>query len=184
MKRKHSILLWWLERSPYFRLCSIMSLKEGVASQHWILQCCCYWHETGAKWSKKVAGGIIGQTKQNAFMTEWELAYHKFLAPVKAAVTSQDQFWQRQMQQHRTRNCEAITWRSIMKQWNSFWFFKERGNPWKVAGPVKLHHFISNQVVPSSKSVINKYCLFWGNGSKKCMKFREERFPKKGLLTL
>ena len=26
---------------------------------------------------KKGAGGIIGQTKQNAFVTEWELAYHE-----------------------------------------------------------------------------------------------------------
>ena len=29
--------------------------------------------------SKKSAGGIIGQTKQNAFVTEWELAYHEVL---------------------------------------------------------------------------------------------------------
>ena len=29
--------------------------------------------------SKKDSGGIIGQTKQNAFVTEWELAYHEVL---------------------------------------------------------------------------------------------------------
>ena len=28
---------------------------------------------------KKVSVGIIGQTKQNAFVTEWELAYHEVL---------------------------------------------------------------------------------------------------------
>ena len=38
------------------------------------LQCCCTWHEIEADQSKKVAGGIIGQAKQNTFVTEWELA--------------------------------------------------------------------------------------------------------------
>ena len=54
---------------------------------------------------------------------EWQLVYHRFLISVKAAVTSQDQFWQRQIQQYSTRNCERKTWRSFMKQWNKFLMF-------------------------------------------------------------
>ena len=34
--------------------------------------------------SKKDSGGIIGQTKQNAFVTEWELAYHEVLTISKS----------------------------------------------------------------------------------------------------
>ena len=30
--------------------------------------------------SKKGPGGVIGQTKQEAFVTEWELAYHEVLS--------------------------------------------------------------------------------------------------------
>ena len=30
--------------------------------------------------SKKGSGGVIGQTRQEAFVTEWELAYHKVLS--------------------------------------------------------------------------------------------------------
>ena len=29
--------------------------------------------------SKKVTGGIVGQAKKNAFVTEWELGYHEVL---------------------------------------------------------------------------------------------------------
>ena len=97
-------------------------------------------------------------------MTEWELAYHRFLTSVKAAVSSQDQFWQRQMQRHWKRNCEAKTLRSSMKQWTSFWCFNERHNPYKVVGPVKLHHFISHQLYPAINQTA--YCLFWGMGAK------------------
>ena len=65
-----------------------------------------------------------------------------------------------------------------MKQWkNIFDFFNEWDNPYEVVWPVKLYHFISKQVVPSGKSE----CIlsFLENGSKKHMKFCEERFLKK-----
>ena len=46
-----------------------------------------------------------------------------------------------------------------------------------MVGPVKLHHFILKQVVPSN----NSDCIlsFLENGSKNYLKFREERFLKK-----
>ena len=53
---------------------------------------------------------VVSLVKQNnVFVNELKLAYHRFLTSVKGAVSSQDQFWQRKMQQHVTRNCEART---------------------------------------------------------------------------
>ena len=67
---------------------------------------------------------------------------------------------------------------------NVFDFRNKRGNPCKVVGTVKLHHFILKQVWPSGKSD----CIFsfMENRSKNYLKFREKHFLKKkrSLLTL
>ena len=54
-----------------------------------------------------------------------------------------------------------------------FNFLNERGNPYKVVGPVKLHHFILKQVVPSNRSDCTLF--FLENGRV----FHEERSLKK-----
>ena len=68
---------------------------------------------------------------------------------------------------------EGVLWSNE----TSFWCFNERDNPYKKVGPVKLHHFISNQVEPSNKA--DCILSFLGNGSKDYMKVCEEHFPKK-----
>ena len=54
-----------------------------------------------------------------------------------------------------------------------FDFLNERGDPYKVVGSVKLHHFISKQVVPSNRSDCTLF--FLENGRV----FHEERSLKK-----
>ena len=42
-------------------------------------QCCFPQHEIGADNAKKSQSGIIAQTRQNNYVTEWELVYHEIL---------------------------------------------------------------------------------------------------------
>ena len=94
--------------------------------------------EQGIQWSKKGAGGIIGQTKQSAFVTEWELAYHEVLDISKSysnitrsilaetdATALNNELRSKNMKEY----YEAV------KQ--VFDFLNERGNPYKVVWPVK-----------------------------------------------
>ena len=64
---------------------------------------------------KKGPGGIIGQTKHETYVTEWELAYHEVWLWAKAMAKSWNQFWQIQMQILCTNNWVTIIC-SIMKQ--------------------------------------------------------------------
>ena len=91
--------------------------------------------------------------KQNAFMTEWEPPYHEVLDISKTrsntirsiqaetdAITMNKELQSKNMKDYY----------EVLKQVLNF--FNERGNPYKVVKPVKLHHFISNKAVPSNKS--------------------------------
>ena len=60
---------------------------------------------------------------------------------------------------------------------NVFDFRNKRGNPCKVVGPAKLHHFILKQVSTSGKS--DCILSFMENRSKNYLKFREKHFLKK-----
>ena len=105
---------------------------------------------------KKVSGGIIGQTKQNAFVTEWELAYHEVLTISK----SYSNITRSILVETDTTKLNKELWSKNMKKYYEavkqvFDFFNERGNPYKKNGPAKLYHFILKQVVPSDKSDCN-----------------------------
>ena len=80
--------------------------------------------------SKKVAGGIIGQTKQNAYVTEWELAYHEVLDISKILAETDARTLSKELPSKNMKEYyEAV------KQ--VFDFLNERDNPYKVIGPVK-----------------------------------------------
>ena len=107
-------------------------------------------------------------------MTEWEFAFHEVLdisrsySNITRSVLAETDA--------KTLNKELESknmkeYYEVVKQ--VFDFRNERGNPYKVVGPVKLHHFI----VSSNKS--DCILSFLENGSKNYMKFREERFLKK-----
>ena len=111
-------------------------------------------------------------------MTEWEFAFHEVLdisrsySNITRSVLAETDA--------KTLNKELESknmkeYYEVVKQ--VFDFRNERGNPYKVVGPVKLHHFILKQVVSSNKS--DCILSFLENGSKNYLKFREERFLKK-----
>ena len=65
------------------------------------LQCCCTYHETAAKHSMVQEGWRCYHWSNRTLLTlNGNQHTTKFLTSVKATVTSEDQFWQRQMQQH------------------------------------------------------------------------------------
>ena len=95
-------------------------------------------------------------------MTEWEPPYHEVLDISKThsntirsiqaetdAITMNKELQSKNMKDY----YEAL--KQVLN------FFNERGNPYKVVEPVKLHHFISNKAVPSNKSDYIFSFLMW-----------------------
>ena len=114
---------------------------------------------------KKDVGGIIGQTKQNVFVTEQELAYHEILDFRKScnnitrsvlaetvATTLNKGLQNKNMKEY----YEAV------KQ--DFDFLNEGGNPYKMVGPVKLPHVFQSKFYPAINQTL--YYLFWRMGAK------------------
>ena len=114
---------------------------------------------------KKDVGGIIGQTKQNVFVTEQELAYHEILDFRKScnnitrsvlaetvATTLNKGLQNKNMKEY----YEAV------KQ--VFDFLNEGGNPYKMVGPVKLPHVFQSKFYPAINQTL--YYLFWRMGAK------------------
>ena len=91
---------------------------------------------------KKVSDGINGQTKQNAFVTEWELACHEVLAISKSYSNITRSIL---VETDTTKLNKELLSKNMKKYYEAvkqvFDFFNERGNPYKVTGPAKLHHF-------------------------------------------
>ena len=128
--------------------------------------------------SKKGAGGIIGQTKQNTFVTEWELAYHEVLDIRKSysnitrsilaetdATTLNKKLRSKNMNEYYEAVKQAVD------------FLNKRSNPYKVVGSVKLHHFISKQVVPGD----NSDCILsvFGKWEQNLLEISGRAFPEK-----
>ena len=94
--------------------------------------------------SKKGAGGITGQTKQNAFATQWELAYHEALDISKSYCN---------ITRSILAETDATTLNKELRSKNMknyyvavkqiFNFLNESGSHYKTVGSLKLHHFIS-----------------------------------------
>ena len=114
---------------------------------------------------KKDVGRIIGQTKQNVFVTEQELAYHEILDFRKScnnitrsvlaetvATTLNKGLQNKNMKEY----YEAV------KQ--VFDFLNEGGNPYKMVGPVKLPHVFQSKFYPAINQTL--YYLFWRMGAK------------------
>ena len=93
-------------------------------------------------------GGITGQTKQQAYIMEWELVYHEVLkisrcfnnltrsdvVEVDAAPLNKE-----------LRNKNILELKEGIE--NAYIFLNERGNPNGVATATKLYHITSKQVV-------------------------------------
>ena len=128
--------------------------------------------------SKKGSGGVIGQTNQEAFVTEWKLAYHEVLAISKC---------RKEKTGSQLPNSDAdlthreLTARSIVEYNEAVSkfinFMKEKGNPYLISAHTKLHHFTSGQIVPESTA--EKLIDYFDHGQKECESFRRDRFITK-----
>ena len=108
---------------------------------------------------------MIGQTKQEAFVTEWELAYHEVLAISKChkEITSSQLASSDAELTHR-----ELTVRSVVEYNEAaskvINFIREKGNPYRISANTKLHHFTSGQIVPESTA--EKLIDYFDHGQK------------------
>ena len=123
--------------------------------------------------SKNDPREIIGQTKHQAYVTEWELAYHEVLAISKSygeisesvlANTDANLLYK----ELRNRNI----WEYIEAVNKFFLFIKERSNI-----PMNLYHFTSGQLVDPEISA--KILEFFDKGLTEYLIFREKRYLQK-----
>ena len=121
---------------------------------------------------------MIGQTKQEVFVTEWELAYHEVLAISKCY---------RNITGSLLANSEAdlpyrkFTTRSVAEYNEAvnkvITFTKEKGNPYITSANTKLHHFTSGQLVSISSS--DKLIDYFDRGQAEYESFRRDKFITK-----
>ena len=129
--------------------------------------------------SKKGSGGVIGQSKQEAFVTEWELAYHEVLAISKChkEITGSQLASSDTELTHRELTARSIAEynEAASKVIN---FIKEKGNPGNlISAKSKLHHFTSGQIVPESTA--EKLIDCFDHGQKEYESFKRDRFITK-----
>ena len=134
--------------------------------------------EQGNQRFKKDVGGIIGQTKQNVFVTEQELAYHEILDFRKSCNNITRSVLAETVATTLNKGLQSKNMKEYYEAVKQvFDFLNEGGNPYKMVGPVKLPHVFQKQVLPSNKS--DFILSFLENGSKNYLKFCEERFLNK-----
>ena len=128
--------------------------------------------------SNKGSGGVIEQTKHEALVTEWELAYHEVLAISKC---------HKDITGSLLANSEAdlphreLTTRSVAEYNEAvnkvITFVKEKGNSYITSANTKLHHFTPDQLVPISSS--DKLINYFDQGQAEYESFKRERFITK-----
>ena len=124
--------------------------------------------------SKKSQSGIIGQTRQNNYMTEWELVYHEILniSNLFHGITAAGWLSFRETDLHHElgRSVSTLLNESTRKVTN---FLAERGNPYLVTSSsiTKLHHFTTGQCVNENDA--NRIIIIIEDGNKQCVKFRD-----------
>ena len=128
--------------------------------------------------SKKGSGGEIGQTKNEGFVTEWEIVYHEILSISKLhkdvtgsllttsdATTLHKELTQRKILEYN----EAVT--------EVFTFMNSKGNPYLGNAETKLYHFISGELV--SDKAKERLLQYFDHSKKEYSSFRKERFISK-----
>ena len=129
--------------------------------------------------SKKSQSGIIGQTQQNNYVTEWELVYHKILniSNLFHGITSSKLSFRETDLHHELGGSISTLLNESTRKVTTF--LAERGNPYLVTSSriTKLHHFMAGQCV--NKNDANRIISIIEDGNKQYVKFRGERFVKK-----
>ena len=106
---------------------------------------------------KKSGREIRGQTKHQAYVPAWELAYHKVLTInkghgeiSKSALANADA----NPLHKEFRNRNISEYNDIAKQ---MFFIKEIGNPYETTMPMKFYHFSSRQLAAPEISAAAKF---------------------------
>ena len=127
---------------------------------------------------KKGPGGITGQTKQQAYITESDLAYHEVLKISRC--------FNNLTRSYVTEADAALLYKELRKKnileykkgvENAYKFLNDRGNPHRVAAATKLYHTTSKQVVLREKTM--EIVTFLENGFSSYLLFRKERLQEK-----
>ena len=115
--------------------------------------------EQSTQMSKKSTGGIIGQTKQKAYITEWELIYHG-RQPISNCFTElmQPEISNMIQGHHELYGKSAQNFNESVDKVTSF--LSSRGNPYSFAIPSQLHNCTSGQLV--SSEIAERYCNLQG----------------------
>ena len=126
--------------------------------------------------SQKSSGGIIGCTKIDSYVTEWELIYHEILAisnchsDLTKSKTRTSSFSHHELVGGISKKINEC----ISRVAN---FISERGNPYENKQSMKLYNVTSGQLVLecNSKRLLN----FFEDGKQRYTMFREDRFVSK-----
>ena len=114
---------------------------------------------------KKDVGGIIGQTKQNVFVTEQELAYHEILDFRKSCNNITRSVLAETVATTLNKGLQSKNMKEYYEAVKQvFDFLNEGGNPYKMVGPVKLPHVFQSKFYPAINQTL--YYLFWRMGAK------------------
>ena len=121
--------------------------------------------EQGNQRFKKDVGGIIGQTKQNVFVTEQELAYHEILDFRKSCNNITRSVLAETVATTLNKGLQSKNMKEYYEAVKQvFDFLNEGGNPYKMVGPVKLPHVFQSKFYPAINQTL--YYLFWRMGAK------------------
>ena len=129
--------------------------------------------------SKKGTGGIIGQTKKESYVTEWELVYHEVLSISRcfADLTKSALFKSvAVLLHHELGGHSADEFNESVEKVACF--IEQRDNPYTLSLSTKLYHITTGQLVPEeiSKKLLNAY----EHGKDEYITFRDERLCHKG----
>ena len=126
--------------------------------------------------SQKSSGGIVGETRRDSYVSEWELVYHEVLAISNCFndLTKSQTRTGPQLHHELVGGISKEIGESITKATD---FNVERGNPFELVAPTKLHNISSGQVVSTDSS--KRLLGYFEDGKRRYNLFREERYIKK-----
>ena len=126
--------------------------------------------------SQKSSGGIVGQTKTDSYVSEWELVYHEVLA-ISNCFSDLTKSKTRTGPQLHHELAGGIS-KQLSESMNTVTeFITERGNPYKTLTPTPLDNITGGQVVPKphSKRLLN----YFEDRKQRYKVFGEERYVNK-----
>ena len=127
--------------------------------------------------SKKSTSGIIGQSRQTSYVTEWELVYYEILAisNIFTSIASDGLgFRETDLHHELSGSLTKVLSDSVDKVFN---FLLERNNPYDVKETTKLHHFTTGHIVFDEHA--KRLLSFFDHGQANYIEFCKERYINK-----